>query len=140
VDDVYRYALAVSGSSTEAVDVTVTTLAEAYWSPRKRLTDIAHDICARRYVSGASEEESAATACPELELAISRQADGRLSRAGRRAVRAHLPVCDSCAAFADDLRAQRSALRLLAKTPAPAHLEWPRNSTASLAAGRHLYQ
>jgi hypothetical protein len=139
VDNVYRYALAVSGSSAEAVDVTMTTLAEAYWSPRKRLTDIAHDICRLRYVSCGGEEESA-TPCPELELAISRRADGRLGRAGKRAVRAHLPTCRSCTAFAADLRAQRAALEVLAKIPVPAWLHRPQNSRASLAAGRHLYQ
>ena len=137
--DVYRYALGVSGSSAEAVDVTMTTLAESYWSPRKRLTDIAYDICLRRYVSTGAEEEIA-TLCPELELAISRQADGRLGRAGRRAVRAHLPTCGSCTAFLDDLQAQRAALRELAEIPVPASFDRPKNSRASLAQGRHLYQ
>jgi hypothetical protein len=137
--DVYRYALAVSGSSADAVDVTMTTLAESYWSPRKRLTDIAYDICLRRYVSTGAEEEIV-TLCPELEFAISRQADGRLGRAGRRAVRAHLPTCGSCTAFADDLQAQRAALRELAEIPVPASFDWPENSRASLAQGRHLYQ
>ena len=137
--DVYRYALAVSGSSAEAVDVTMTTLAESYWSPRRRLTDIAYDICLRRYVSTGAEDERP-TACPELELALSRQADGRLGWAARREVRAHLPTCGSCAAFADDLRVQRVALGQLAEIPVPASFEWPKNSRASLARGRHLYQ
>jgi hypothetical protein len=138
LDDVYRYTLAVSGNSLDAMDITMTTLAEAYWSPRKRLTDIAHEICRRRYECGGSLEEEA-TPCPELELAISRQADGRLGRAARRAVRAHVPTCGSCAAFVDDLRAQRAALRELAKIPVPGTLEWPKRSRASLARGRHLY-
>jgi hypothetical protein len=138
--DVYRYALAVSGSGAEAVDVTMATLAESYWSPRRRLTDIAYEICLRRYVSSGAEEEQRETACPELELAISRQADGRLGRAGRRMVRAHLPTCGSCTAFADDLQAQRAALGELAEIPVPASFEWPKNSRASLAQGRHLYQ
>jgi anti-sigma factor RsiW len=117
----------------------MTTLAESYWSPRQRLTDIAYDICLRRYVGSGAEEEIA-TPCPELELALSRQADGRLGRADRRAVRAHLPTCGSCSTFADDLRAQRAALEQLARIPVPASFNRPRNSRASLAQGRHLYQ
>jgi hypothetical protein len=137
--DVYRYALAVSGSSAEAVDVTMTTIAESYWSPRRRLTDIAYEICLRRYVSTGAEEERPAQ-CPELELAISLQADGRLGWTGRRAVRAHLPTCGSCTAFAAGVRAQRTALRALAKVPVPASFDRRENSRASLPQGRHLYQ
>ena len=49
--------------------------------------------------------------CHEAEVAVSRQLDGRLPRAERGALRAHLRECAECAAFARSQRAQRTALR-----------------------------
>src|ERR671922_244662 len=60
--------------------------------------------------------------CGEAELAISRQLDGRLSRAEKGALRAHLRECPECATFARRQRAQRAALRSLGSVPLPASL------------------
>ena len=60
--------------------------------------------------------------CREAELAISRQLDGRLSRAEKGALRAHLRTCTECASFARSQRAQRTALKGLAAIPLPASL------------------
>jgi DNA-directed RNA polymerase specialized sigma24 family protein len=146
--DVYRYALALSGSSVDAEDVTHTALAEEYWiaqgrpaprSRRKRLIDIAHDVCRRRLDRGADGEE-APGGCPEAELALTRRADRRLPLGERRALRSHLRACTECAALADELLAQRQALRALAEAPVPAPFGQSENSTASLPGGRHLHQ
>lgn len=60
--------------------------------------------------------------CREAELAISRQLDGRLSRAEKGSLRAHLRVCSDCGSFARSQRAQRAALKGLAAIPLPASL------------------
>ena len=60
--------------------------------------------------------------CSEAELAVSRQLDGRLSRAERGALRAHLRACKECASLARKSRAQRSAIKTLALAPLPASL------------------
>jgi hypothetical protein len=128
---VYRYALAMSGSSMDAEDITQTTLAEEQWvaqgrpapsSRRKRLIDIAHDICRRRFDDGIEGEPVVATACFNAELALTRRADGRLRRRERRELQAHLRACPDCPQLADDLPAQRQALRALGQIPVPASL------------------
>jgi DNA-directed RNA polymerase specialized sigma24 family protein len=124
---VYRYALAMSGDSVEAEDIAQTTLAEEYWvaqgrpaaqSRRKRLIDIAHDICRRRFDDGI-EGEAPPTHCPDAELALTRRVDGRLPIRERRALQAHLRACPECPALAVDLQAQRHALRALAAIAVP---------------------
>jgi RNA polymerase sigma factor (sigma-70 family) len=61
-------------------------------------------------------------ACGEAELAISRRLDGRLGRRERRQLRSHLRECPECAAFARCQRAQRGALKMLARVTVPASL------------------
>jgi RNA polymerase sigma-70 factor (ECF subfamily) len=68
------------------------------------------------------EQLEGSLSCREAELAVSRQLDGRLSRADRGALRAHLRTCSDCASFARSQRAQRSALKGLAAIPVPASL------------------
>jgi RNA polymerase sigma-70 factor, ECF subfamily len=60
--------------------------------------------------------------CGEAEFAISKQLDGRLSRAEKGQLRAHLRECSECAAFARRQRAQRGALKTLALVPIPSSL------------------
>jgi len=60
--------------------------------------------------------------CHEAELAVSKQLDGRLSRADKGALRAHLRECKECAGFARSQRAQRTAIRSLAAIPLPTSL------------------
>jgi len=60
--------------------------------------------------------------CRQAELALSKQLDGRLPRAEKGALRAHLRSCSECASFARSQRAQRSALRSLAAVPLPSSL------------------
>src|SRR5919109_4357617 len=55
--------------------------------------------------------------CHEAEVAISRQLDGRLTRADRGPLRAHLRECSDCATFARSQRAQRAAWRGLGAMP-----------------------
>jgi RNA polymerase sigma-70 factor, ECF subfamily len=69
------------------------------------------------------EQLEGALTCHEAERAISRQLDGRLPRSQRSALRAHLRACDDCSGFARSQRAQRAALRRLAKVPLPSSLE-----------------
>jgi RNA polymerase sigma-70 factor (ECF subfamily) len=68
------------------------------------------------------EQLEGSLSCREAELAVSRQLDGRLSRADKGALRAHLRTCSDCASFARSQRAQRSALKGLAAIPLPASL------------------
>jgi RNA polymerase sigma factor (sigma-70 family) len=65
------------------------------------------------------EQLESTLTCAEAELAISKQLDGRLSRAQKGALRAHLRECRECATFARRQRAQRTALRSLAAIPVP---------------------
>jgi RNA polymerase sigma-70 factor (ECF subfamily) len=60
--------------------------------------------------------------CQEAELAVSRQLDGRLSRAEKATLRAHIRSCTECATFARSQRAQRAALKGLAAAPLPSSL------------------
>jgi DNA-directed RNA polymerase specialized sigma24 family protein len=147
LDHVYRYALAISGSATDAVDVTQTTFAEADWavqarvepqSRRKWLIDIAHEICRLRYDRGDGAGEP--PDCLEGELAVSLNADGRLGRAERRVLSAHLRTCTDCAALRWDIQVQRAAWKELAELTIPASLTALENSTASLPPRRHLIQ
>src|SRR5919106_3868899 len=68
------------------------------------------------------EQLEGSLTCGEAELAISRQLDGRLPRAERGQLRAHLRECSECATFARRQRAQRSAVRAIATIPLPASL------------------
>src|SRR5689334_24039035 len=68
------------------------------------------------------EQLETSLTCLEAELAISRQLDGRLSRAEKGALRAHLRECKECASFARRQRAQRTAIRSLAAVPIPTSL------------------
>jgi RNA polymerase sigma factor (sigma-70 family) len=68
------------------------------------------------------EQLEGSLTCREAELAISRQIDGRLPRAERGPLRAHLRECPECASFARSQRANRSAFKALAALPLPASL------------------
>jgi RNA polymerase sigma factor (sigma-70 family) len=68
------------------------------------------------------EQLEGSLTCGQAELAISRQLDGRLSRAEKGQLRAHLRECADCAGFARRQRAQRSALKSLALIPVPSSL------------------
>jgi RNA polymerase sigma factor (sigma-70 family) len=68
------------------------------------------------------EQLEGSLTCGEAEFAISRQLDGRLPRAERGQLRAHLRECADCAGFARRQRAQRGALKTLALVPVPASL------------------
>jgi RNA polymerase sigma-70 factor, ECF subfamily len=68
------------------------------------------------------EQLEGSLTCGEAEFAISRQLDGRLSRAEKGQLRAHLRECSECAAFARRQRAQRGALKTLALVPIPSTL------------------
>jgi hypothetical protein len=68
------------------------------------------------------EQLEGSLTCGEAEFAISRQLDGRLPRAERGQLRAHLRECSECAAFARRQRAQRGALKSLALVPVPGSL------------------
>jgi len=63
-----------------------------------------------------------ALTCHEAERAVSRRLDGRLVRTERRSLRRHLRECVDCARFERSQRAQRLALRSLAKVPLPSSL------------------
>src|ERR687884_2107960 len=60
--------------------------------------------------------------CHEAELALSKQLDGRLPRAERGPLRAHLRACADCATVARRQRAQRSAFKALGAVPLPTSL------------------
>jgi len=77
------------------------------------------------------EQLEGSLTCGEAELAISRQVDGRLPRAERGALRAHLRQCPDCATFARSQRAQRAAFKALGVVPLPASL----SSLSSLFGG-----
>jgi RNA polymerase sigma-70 factor (ECF subfamily) len=68
------------------------------------------------------EQLEGSLTCGEAEFAISRQLDGRLARAEKGQLRAHLRECSECAAFARRQRAQRGALKTLALVPLPSSL------------------
>ena len=60
--------------------------------------------------------------CLEAERAISRRADGKLSRQERSALRAHVRECRECERLARSQRAQRTAFKALAVVPLPTSL------------------
>ena len=68
------------------------------------------------------EQLEGSLTCHEAELAISKQADGRLPRGERGALRAHLRECRDCERFARSQRAQRTAFKALGAIPVPASL------------------
>jgi RNA polymerase sigma-70 factor, ECF subfamily len=68
------------------------------------------------------EQLEGALTCEEAERAISRQADGRLSRPERSALRAHLRECKECERFARSQRAHKQAFKALALVPLPTSL------------------
>jgi RNA polymerase sigma-70 factor (ECF subfamily) len=68
------------------------------------------------------EQLEGSLTCGQAELAISRQVDGRLPRADRGALRAHLRECSECATFARSQRAQRAAFKALGAAPLPMSL------------------
>ena len=147
VREVYRYALVVLRSPEDAEDVAQTTFLNAYRvflqgerfdSPRNRLIGIAHELCHQRAQQQARRnevdlEEQVAEAVPDeegpsrndIQRASSledQDFDGMLRRSERRALRAHVRVCEDCAAFARGQRSQRTALRALADVPLPRSL------------------
>src|ERR687884_387595 len=68
------------------------------------------------------EQLEGALTCHEAELALSKQLDGRLPRAERGPLRAHLRACSDCATVARRQRAQRSAFKALGAVPLPTSL------------------
>ena len=68
------------------------------------------------------EQLEGSLTCGEAEFSISRQLDGRLPRAERGQLRAHLRECSECAGFARRQRAQRGAMKTLALVPVPGSL------------------
>src|SRR3989441_1741281 len=68
------------------------------------------------------EQLEGSLTCRQAELALSKQLDGRLPRAEKAALRAHLRACKECATFARSQRAHRSALKGLAAVPVPSAL------------------
>jgi RNA polymerase sigma-70 factor, ECF subfamily len=68
------------------------------------------------------EQLDGALTCLEAERAISRRADGKLSRQERGALRAHLRECRECERLARSQRAQRTAFKGLAAVPIPTSL------------------
>jgi RNA polymerase sigma factor (sigma-70 family) len=81
----------------------------------------------------AEELESIAT-CEQAEHAISRQADGRLSRKDRRRLDEHLAGCDACARAALRQRRQRRHFKGLAVLPLPLSLTFFRGTPDNAAA------
>ena len=68
------------------------------------------------------EQLEESLSCEGAELAISRHLDGRLERAEKGALRAHLRQCDDCVAFAYQQQSQRKVLRALAAVQLPPSL------------------
>ena len=83
------------------------------------------------------EQLEGSLSCDEAELALSKSLDGRLPRAERGALRAHLRECKACSQAARRQRAQRSALKGLALIPLPDSLA-SFFGGGSAAAGRAL--
>src|SRR3989475_4350481 len=84
------------------------------------------------------EQLEGSLTCGEAEFAISRQLDGRLPRAERGQLRAHLRECSDCAGFARRQRAQRGAMKTLALVPVPASLTSLFGGGSGAAAGTGL--
>src|SRR4051812_973334 len=68
------------------------------------------------------EQLEGSLTCADAELALSRQLDGRLPRAERGQLRAHLRECAECARLARRVRAQRAAWKGLGAIPLPSSL------------------
>jgi RNA polymerase sigma-70 factor, ECF subfamily len=68
------------------------------------------------------EQLGGSLTCGEAERAISRDLDGRLSRAEKSALRGHVRACKECQRFARSQRAQRRAIKALGVIPIPASL------------------
>jgi RNA polymerase sigma factor (sigma-70 family) len=68
------------------------------------------------------EQLEGSLTCGEAERAISREIDGRLSRAEKSVLRGHLRACTECRRFARSQRAQRRAIRALCAIPVPTSL------------------
>ncbi len=68
------------------------------------------------------EQLEGSLTCEEAERAISLQADRRLSRPERSALRAHLRECKECERFARSQRAHKQAFKALALVPVPTSL------------------
>lgn len=68
------------------------------------------------------EQLEGSLTCGEAERAISRELDGRLSRAEKGALRGHIRACKDCERFARSQRAQRRAIKALSVIPVPASL------------------
>src|SRR6266568_3950232 len=81
------------------------------------------------------EQLEGSLTCGEAELAISRQLDGRLPRAERGQLRAHLRECPECASFARRQRAQRGALKAFGAVPLPSSLAGLFGGGATIGAG-----
>ncbi len=81
------------------------------------------------------EQLEGALTCDEAELAISKQVDGRLPRAEKGPLRAHLRECKSCATLARRARAQKGAWKALAVVPLPASLHSLFGGSSASAAG-----
>lgn len=74
--------------------------------------------------------------CGAAERALSLQLDGRLDRAGRATLRAHLRECRECASLARRERARRAALRSLGPVSVPASLaSWGGGATVGAGLG-----
>jgi RNA polymerase sigma factor (sigma-70 family) len=68
------------------------------------------------------EQLEGSLTCGEAERAISRDIDGRLSRAEKSALRGHMRACKECERFARSQRAQRRAIKALSAIPVPMSL------------------
>ena len=68
------------------------------------------------------EQLEGSLTCGEAERAISRDLDGRLSRAEKSMLRGHLRACKECERYARSQRAQRRAIKALGVVPIPASL------------------
>jgi RNA polymerase sigma factor (sigma-70 family) len=81
-----------------------------------------------------SEELEQLVTCDRVELAVSQQLDGRLTRKERRRLDAHLSECQACARFAAGQRRHRKAIRSLAVLPIPVSLAFWKGSPVAAAA------
>ncbi len=71
--------------------------------------------------------------CTEAGFAISKQADGRLSNAERRALRGHLRACPECTSDAQRERSTRRALKKMLLVPLPQSLTTFSGASAGVA-------
>src|SRR5258707_11092096 len=83
-----------------------------------------------------AEEPDNLVACERAELAMSKRADGRLSRKERKRLDAHLDDCPSCAQHDAKQSKYRRAFKGLALLPLPLSLTLFKGTpSASAAAG-----